>query len=358
LRESVRRHLVADRPVGVFLSGGVDSTAIVASAAGEGSVRTFTVSFPDVPGDESGAAAAVAARYSTQHSTVPVTGAEVAEALPELISAMDRPTADGVNTWIVSKAARQDGLVVALSGVGGDELFGGYPSFEQVPRLARLRVGVVPEALRSTVAARVGRYSPGGRTGRIIDASGGYIAAYAAVRGHFSTSELRAAGLPGKFASRIRGDRNDLPAGDRVTLLELTNYMDEQLLVDTDQMSMAHSLEVRVPLLDDLLVRVVLGLPASVRLRGGKALLAEAAGIPMAPKRPFALPFETWLRGPLRAHVREGLLSSTLPLSREIPAPFRRRLWDTFEAGRTHWSRPWSVVVLRLWAEARGAAVG
>jgi asparagine synthase (glutamine-hydrolysing) len=118
-------------------------------------------------------------------------------------------------------------------------------------------------------------------------------------------------------------------------------------------MSMAHSLEIRVPLLDDSMVNVALTLPASVRTKPGKALLSEAANIqkPNA-KRPFALPFEAWMRGPLRDAVREGLLSSELPFNEAVPPEFRERLWHSFEAGRTHWSRPWAVAVLRLWPAA------
>jgi asparagine synthase (glutamine-hydrolysing) len=138
-------------------------------------------------------------------------------------------------------------------------------------------------------------------------------------------------------------------------LLEMAHYLPNQLLRDTDQMSMSHSLEIRVPLLDDSLVKVALAMPASVRTRSGKALLAEAANIErLNVKRPFALPFEKWMRGPLKETVREGLLSSELPFSDLVAVDFRQRLWDAFESGRTHWSRPWAVAVLRLWPAANG----
>ena len=117
---------------------------------------------------------------------------------------------------------------------------------------------------------------------------------------------------------------------------------------------MAHSLEVRVPLLDDSMVRVALALPSEVRNERGKALLARAARLEAAPKRPFALPFDEWMRGPLREHVRSGLLSEELPFSDLIPAALRRRLWDSFEQRRVHWSRLWAVTVLRTWPQANG----
>jgi asparagine synthase (glutamine-hydrolysing) len=358
LRDVVRRHLVADRPAGVFLSGGVDSTAVVASAVGDGEVRTFTVAFPDAPDDESAQAAEIAARYGATHEQVPVTGPDVASVVSDVVESMDRPTADGVNSWLVSRAARQGGLVVALSGLGGDELFGGYPSFKQVPRLTHAAGWLGPVGWRQGLAAQAAQRSPGGRAARVLDAVPGYEGAYAAVRGQFSAVELRSWGMVGRFDRAVRGDGRSAAPGDRVMLLEMANYMPEQLLLDTDQMSMAHSLEVRVPLLDDVLVRVALALPAAVRLRAGKALLAEAANVRLARKRPFALPFDPWLRGPLRAFLREGLLSSSLPMADEIPEAFRRELLAAFDERRTHWSRPWSVAVLRTWAALHGASVG
>jgi len=143
-------------------------------------------------------------------------------------------------------------------------------------------------------------------------------------------------------------------AADRVMLLEATNYLPHQLLRDTDQMSMAHSLEVRVPLLDDSVVRVALALPASVRNAHGKRMLAAAAGGTVIPKRPFELPMDLWMRGPLSGAVREALLSQDLPFAREIPPRFRRHLWRRFLEGRTHWSRPWSIAVIRMWPAANG----
>ncbi|MGI8789702.1 MAG: asparagine synthase-related protein, partial [Actinomycetota bacterium] len=123
LKDSVSRHLVADRPVGVFLSGGVDSSAVASVAAAEGQLRALTVTFPGTGEDEGDAAASIAQHLGAAHEDVPVTGAEVESDLPNIMSAMDQPTADGVNSWIISKAAHDAGLVVALSGLGGDELF-------------------------------------------------------------------------------------------------------------------------------------------------------------------------------------------------------------------------------------------
>jgi asparagine synthase (glutamine-hydrolysing) len=347
----VARHLVSDRPVGVFLSSGVDSGAVatVASRISADPVRAFTVTFPDSRGDEGAEAAAAARRIGAEHHEVPVSGAEVGRDLAAILGSMDQPTSDGVNTWLVCKAARESGLVVALSGLGGDELFGGYSSFELVPMLARVRslVGVVPRRLRYAAARTAARRMPGRRLGRVLSSAPGFSGAYDAVRGLFSPAEI------GWDSPRNGADPSADDPRDVVTLLEATRYMPRQLLRDTDQMSMSHSLEVRVPLLDDEVVRVALSLPAATRTEPGKALLARASGLAgSSPKQPFELPFSRWMAGPLRETVREGLLSDELPFADLVPAGLRRRLWETI--GRTHWSRPWAVAVLRLWPRANG----
>src|SRR4051812_18389701 len=154
LDDAVARHLVADREVGLFLSGGVDSTAIANVAARAGALRSLTVTFPGVGNDEGAEAARTAASLGLRHDAVPVTGDELAANLTAIAGAMDQPTADGVNSWVVSRAAHDAGLVVALSGVGGDELFGGYPSFQQVPRVATAAFALraVPFPLRRALA--------------------------------------------------------------------------------------------------------------------------------------------------------------------------------------------------------------
>lgn len=357
LADSVARHLVADRPVGLFLSAGTDSRSVLRFAAERGEVRSLTVSFPEEEGDESELAAKYASEVHAKHESIPVTGADVANWLPQILGSMDQPTSDGVNTWLVCKAAKEAGLVVVLSGLGGDELFGGYPSFEVVPRVATIQkiLRAVPNSIRMAAAERMSAFAPGNRTSRMLTNIGGYAGAYQAVRGFFAP--IRAFGDPGVAAlfpeNTSNGKRRD--PTDQVMLLELMNYLPRQLLRDTDTMSMAHSLEVRVPLLDDILVRAALSMPAHVRNEKGKALLLKAAGLESSgPKRGFTLPFEGWLRGPLRETVREGLMSEKLPFCDLIGPDFRKRVWDSFEAGRTHWSRPWSIAVLRLWPQANG----
>ncbi|MHB8589527.1 MAG: asparagine synthase (glutamine-hydrolyzing) [Candidatus Dormibacteraceae bacterium] len=353
LADSISRHLIADRPLGAFLSGGIDSGAVVTLAARAGAVRALTVTFPDAD-DEGDAASELATKVGAQHDRVPVTGAEVAAAMPDILAAMDQPTSDGVNTWIVCRATKQAGLVVALSGLGGDELFGGYPSSRLVPRLARIKslLAPIPVGLRTRAASLAGDRTPGSRLARALASPAGYAGAYQAVRSLLPSNQTSPNGMDHQL--RIALGRS-VHAQDRVMLLEMAHYLPNQLLRDTDQMSMSHSLEIRVPLLDDTLVKVALALPAAVRTQPGKALLAQAANLERPNvKRPFALPFEQWMRGPLKETVREGLLSSALPFDDLVPVDFRERLWRAFEAGSTHWSRPWAVAVLRLWPAANG----
>jgi asparagine synthase (glutamine-hydrolysing) len=352
LADSVDRHLVADRAVGVFLSSGIDSGAVATLAARASKLRTLTVTFPDAAGDDDRAGARrLAEQLGTSHEEVPILGRDLASGLPAVLSSMDQPTSDGVNTWLVSRAAAEAGLVVVLSGLGGDELFGGYPTFRLVPRAERARnaLSIIPSSWRLAAAHRYALSHPGAPVTRLLTARRGPAAAYGAVRGLLGPADA-------DLSDSALSDVTDvIDARDRVTLLELTNYLPNQLLRDTDQMSMAHSLEARVPLLDDLVVRVALSIPASLRTQAGKAMLGRAARYDAAaPKRPFALPFDGWLRGPLHAFIRDGLLSETLPFNDVVPRPLRERLWYRFEARAAHWSRPWAVSVLRNWPAANG----
>ena len=364
LEDSVQRHLVADRPVGVFLSGGVDSAAVASLARRSNErVSAFTLTFREDrhEGDE---AASAALHLGMEHLQVQVEGSSLAADLPSVIGAMDQPTSDGVNTWLVCRAAREAGLVVALSGLGGDEMFHGYPSFRLGPRLAPW-LRRTPQALASWPRG-VGRWT--GRTttrlSRIAD--GAFEAtpiegAYRAIRSLMPIAFLRrlAGGDLLEAAEAFRlpaGPLDEADPGRSIALLEARHYMRCQLLRDTDQMGMAHSMEVRVPLIDDRVTELALGLPtAVVEADGQKSLLTRALGdiLPPGtagrPKRGFTLPFEAWLRGPLSPFLTEALASEELPLARTFRRPVRLQLLEAFRAGRVHWSGPWAVAVLRAW---------
>jgi asparagine synthase (glutamine-hydrolysing) len=351
---------MADREVGLFLSGGVDSRALAAASEG-GGLRSFTVTFSESARDEGALAREQALRFGLRHDEVPVSGSELAAEIDGVARAMDQPTSDGVNSWIVSRAASQAGLVVALSGLGGDELFGGYPTFATVPRVAKSlgALAVVPRRARRGISASAALRYPGGRLSRLMASANGMGAAYRAVRSLFSPQDLDRLGASQWLGA---GDVDILftpaepPHGDvadRIAFLEMTGYMRNQLLRDTDQMSMAHSVEVRVPLLDDRVVDTALAIPARIRNKPRKELLQRAAGITTTdPKRGFTLPFDRWMRGPLHDWTQEAVVSDRLPFDWLFERSGRERLWSAFEDGRVHWSRPWAIAILRAWADA------
>ncbi len=356
LHDSVERHLVAERPTGLFLSSGTDSQAVARIAVAHQPVQALTVTFPEADDlDEGGQAGELAAALGIRHVSVPMTAQGLGPLLPDVLAGMDQPTVDGVNSWVVCRAAREAGYVVALSGMGGDELFGGYPSFRSAPRVNRLTAALatLPAGARRGLAAGAARRAPGGRVGKVLGAPAGLGGAYGAVRRLFSDADLTAFGLPESPALPPASLPTD--GGDAVSSLELGCYLAWQLLPDTDSVSMAHSLEVRVPLLDDEVVRVALAIPSGVRLAPGKSLLAAAAGITTIPeKRGFTMPFDQWLRGPLRSIVEDAVCSDAMPFADLLDGSRRRALWSAFLAGRVHWSRPWALAVLRLWPAANG----
>jgi asparagine synthase (glutamine-hydrolysing) len=286
-----------------------------------------------VGGDESVAAEDVARRLGVDHHEIPYSGTDLIDVLPKAIESMDVPTSDGLNTWIVCSAARSAGFVVVLSGLGADELFGGYPTFRQVPRVARASeaIALIPEGLRVRLSRRATHSRPGGRMVRMLSSERGLPGAYACVRSLFSPQELTQHGVSLPFGPYVAAGAVSQDRTDTVGWLELENYLPDQLLRDA------------------------LAIPARARLGilGSKQVLRETVHFPSHPKRPFTLPFDTWMAGVMKPWIRESLLSDALPLSDELPAKFRTDLLTAFDEGRTHWSRPWAVAILRRWIEAQ-----
>jgi asparagine synthase (glutamine-hydrolysing) len=354
LERAVEEHLLADVPVASFLSGGIDSSAITALAAQKigAKLQTFAVGFDIEEFDESPIAEEVAKRYGTEHYPIRLTEEEVLHSVTEAVEKFDLPSLDAINTYIVSRAVARRGVKVALSGLGGDELFGGYSSFRDVPRLQL--VALLPRAARGVL----GRAMAFGN--RLADLprtrEAGEIARW---RRRLVTDEtLTAAGLPiaaGSFECPVQ-----LPDDfARTSWAELTGYMRRMLLRDSDQMSMAVSLELRVPFLDHDLVEYVLGLPGAVKRQGSrpKGLLIEACrdllppSVYDRPKRGFTLPMEHWMVGPLAAFVEEGLRET---ITRDLlPERFVRGQEQAFRTGRTYWTRVWSISVLGHFAKRR-----
>jgi len=375
LEDTVRSHLIADVPLGLFLSSGLDSTALAVLASREQKgLHTFTVLFPEQDFSEAKLARRTAERLGARHEELLLGGEEMLARLEEAVAALDQPTMNGINTYFVSWAARRVGLKVALSGLGGDEVFGGYSTFRTTPRAHRLAaVGRrVPRAVRSATASAVVKVSPGRRN---ADAARKLAALwrdsdalphpYFFTRALFTPQQSSAllnpavpgADLPWRAwlaETARRAERLDSFTG--VSYLEMRSYLVNTLLRDTDAVSMSHSLEVRVPLLDHRLVEFVAQLPESVKRRGmPKALLVEALGdllpheVVRQPKRTFLFPWERWLRGALRAQVAAGLADLTPALQPILNAEAVRAVWRDFLLGRTSWSRPWSLYVLNDW---------
>ena len=347
IENAVEEHLLSDVPVASFLSGGIDSSIVTALAAQrlEKKLQTFSVGFDISQFDETTIAEEVARRYRTDHHRIQLSEDEVMQSVTEAVEKLDLPSVDAINTYIVSRAVAKHGVKVALSGLGGDELFGGYASFRDVPRLKLL--ANLPRGLRR-IFGGIGNL--GERMADLpSDASVGELARWR--RRFFTDSMLDRAGLPTE--SMPLDCPVELPDDmARISWAELTGYMRRMLLRDADQMSMAVSLELRVPFLDHELVEYVLGLPAAEKKRyaGAKGLLVEACrdllppSVYQRPKSGFVLPMRTWMLGPLAGFVTEGLREI---LSRQfLPRAFVDDLLARFRTGRLHWTRLWSIVVL------------
>ena len=386
LAESVALHLVSDVPVGAFLSGGIDSSALVALVREAGQTpRTFNVRFTERAYDENAYARHVAERFQTEHTEIHLTEAALLEQLPVALAQMDQPTGDGINTYVVARAVRATGIKVALSGLGGDEFFAGYPSFKRVPRALKYlrRWRGAPQSLRRLAAGAVltlGNSSiRATKTAALLGGDGTLAAVFPLTRQVLSPAQRHAlleetwwqcvAETPDPYVELLAEKYKPATEVELLSLIsyaEGRTYMHDVLLRDTDQMSMAHALEVRVPFLDHQLVEYLMGLPDAHKVSNGtpKRLLVESlAGllpdeIVHRPKRGFTLPFEPWMRGGLRSFCAERLSPDRIG-SRGLFRPERvRDLWQTFLAGdaRVSWSRLWVLVVLEDWLERNDLA--
>ncbi|MBB4070253.1 asparagine synthase (glutamine-hydrolyzing) [Salinibacter ruber] len=317
LLDTVRHHLVADVDVGLFLSAGLDSATLAALATEmTDRLRTVTLGFEEFRGmhqNEVPGAERLAERYDTDHQTVWVTKSDFAEAHDDFLQAMDQPTIDGANSYFVSRAAREAGLKVALSGLGGDELFGGYPSFSQIPRLVSA-VGAVPGAatlgkgLRA-VAAPVVEQMTSPKYAGLLEYGTDYAGGYLLRRGLYMPWELPDVLDPDLVQAgwerlqplaRLRETTTGIENEHlRVTALESSWYMRNQLLRDTDWASMAHSLEVRTPLVDRTLLGRVAPLVARHGLTKGDMARVPEMSLPEdlldRPKSGFTVPVREWL---------------------------------------------------------------
>jgi len=348
LSDSVAHHLVSDVPVGGFLSAGVDSGALLGLMrdAGQQDIQTVTIAFEEFRGrndDEAPLAAKVAAQYGTCHTTRVVTEAEFWNDLPRILDAMDQPTIDGINTWFASKAAVELGLKVAVSGLGGDELFGGYSSFSEIPTWVG-RFGIASNIpglgrlARRFLSRCCGPLGIHPKAAGLIELGGDYASAYFLKRGLFMPWELE--GLMNESNVRealgrlnpVRLIRSACTPEPRtlfakIATLESAFYMRNQLLRDTDWASMAHGLEVRVPLVDHVLLTRLAPILVRHEAARDKNALAMSPSQPLVQdatsraKTGFSTPIATWLAKTKAASGKQG--------SRAV-------------AHTAHWSRRWA----------------
>ncbi len=374
LQDAVAVRLVSDVPLGAFLSGGLDSSSVVAlmRQATNGPLRTCSMIFAEADYSEAPYARAVANAVRAEHFERVVTAQDMLVEFDHILAALDQPSVDGVNTYFVSQTARQAGLTVALSGLGGDELFGGYPNtFVQAPQMYRaLRLMQAIPGGAAIARAAINLLPDWQRWARTADAltrPASRASAYLTRRGLFAPSEVQALLQPNLWAeatTRFDPIRHIAAQADSLqatvsdflwtSRAELATYTQHQLLRDTDAMSMTHSLEVREPLLDVRLVEQVLRLPDRIKLKRGdnpKSLLVEAVGdlLPSLvrkrrDKMGFTFPFDAWLRGPLQARTHEAL--QAVQERDWLQAGAVERVWQDFLAGRVHWSQPWALAAL------------
>lgn len=354
LEVSVREHLLADVPVASFLSGGIDSSIVTALAAKyyPGTLKTFSLGFTQESFDETAIAKKVADKWSTEHTRIELEPSDVCRWVEESVASMDLPSVDAINTYIISKAVRLHSVKVALSGLGGDEIFGGYPSFKDARYLKLLSL------LPAFIGENIGKFND--KFAKVANIAGQRVSLQTAAlarRIMIGDRDLELLGLPtpdfsehGQFFVDEFGE---------ISWAELRGYMQNLLLRDTDQMSMAVSLETRVPFLDHELVELCLSLSEKAKrpTQETKSLLLEACRDLLVPevyqrqKQGFALPMDYWLRNELQSFSIEGLLI----VSKHFPEfeQFLKKIHAEFINKNLSWPRLWLWVVLGHWLAKR-----
>ena len=373
LLRSIERRMISDVRLGAFLSGGIDSSSVVAlmSEVSDQPVDTFSVTFGEKEFDESRYSDIIARRFNTRHTVVKLSPEDFLDELPNALSAVDSPTGDGFNTYVVSKATKRAGITVALSGLGGDELFAGYPYFLNWLRTQNGVLPKIPRLLRRPLAAALSTTGQS-KHQRIADILGAehldladvypvfrQVMSRRAAHGYYTNGN----GKPTiqTLLDEKRDEVARFPLLSQITIAELLGYTQNVLLKDTDQFSMASALEVREPFFDYLLVEYVLRVPDSIKYpKFPKSLLVESIA-PLLPdeivhreKKGFTLPWEHWMRNELSdlCRVRLDRLGERGLFD---PGQLKAK-WEAFAAGQkgVRWSELWHLVVLSDWLEKNG----
>jgi asparagine synthase (glutamine-hydrolysing) len=373
LDDSIRAHVLADVPVGAFLSGGLDSAVVAGlmTRATGSRLRTFSIGFDETAYSEAAAARETAGHLGTDHSTLVLRGRDVANDLDAILATLDQPTGDGINTYYVSRLARAGGVTVALSGLGGDELFGGYPSFRDLPRLNRWLPAwrALPASLQRKIVGLLNRGDTRQRKLADFLTHARHLVELGALqRRVFSDSTRRSLLTPETQAvadraspfhpqlSHLGPELERAGAFETTSAWELRTYMADVLLRDSDVMSMRHSLELRVPFVDRPFIEWLWAQPAEFKFdrRRPKAVLAEATQdvlppvLARRPKRGFTLPFAVWMKQDLRPFLDETFAERSVGRSGLFDSAAVQQLWRGFLAQNDtrEWSRVWSLAML------------
>ena len=385
LEEGLRLHLSSDVPLAVLLSGGVDLSVVanLAQRAAKSPIHTFTLAFEEQELNEGPIAKQVAAAIGTEHHEVMLTEAGFAGNLEAALDSLDQPTFDGLNAYYISRAIRAAGFTVALSGTGGDELFGGYTSYRDLPVLHgwSRRAACVPRSLQTAAASLAtwplrnsgGAMPPQTRWAKLPDMVRHgddllrlYQLAYALFLPGFQQellapefAEASADGLPLAMRERITAESRDRSPLSAISVMEQRLFLGERLLRDNDVASMAASLEQRVPLVDQLLFESVDRLPDAARYQplGQKSMLRRIGlrGLDPAlfdrPKSGFVMPFDRWIRNGLKKEMDQTMRDPQAIAPVGLDPVAVERLWRAFIDGARgmYWSRVWSVYVLIRW---------
>jgi asparagine synthase (glutamine-hydrolysing) len=373
LHQSIERRLVSDVPVGAFLSGGIDSSAVVAlmAQASAQPVDTFSIVFEEARYDESQWSELIARKYNTRHHPILLKPRDFLDALPHALASMDHPSGDGINSYVVSQVTRTQGIKVALSGLGGDELFAGYPIFTQLPAIRQSGLFLLPLPLRKLLAAAYG----GIQKGRAAEKKKALLAiprpsieeVYKVFRTIYSWEDAcQIIHRPSPIVHPLEPIlahkaeiRQRLPLLSQISGLEINSYTQSVLLRDADQMSMAHALEVRVPFFDHDLIEFVMGIPDQYKQPAyPKQLLVESLGdllphdLVHRKKMGFVFPWEQWLRNDLRTFCAEKIDAFSRRSFIARPEQLQR-VWREFQAGKGpwQWTHVWLPVVLEDWLQ-------
>jgi asparagine synthase (glutamine-hydrolysing) len=360
LIDSIKYHFVSDVPVGIFFSGGIDSSSIVALArqTQQNQLRTYSIAFEEEHCDEGKIARETARYWGAEHVELTVNNSGAKALFTHFLEALDQPSIDGFNTYCVAQLAKNNGTKVVLSGLGGDELFGGYPSFREVPQMVRW--GKRLQALKPIsvgIGMGLDRWAtsiPLKRLGCFLQQAPTTKTAYRSFRGVFTHSEIRAIArqyfpyLPEKFslqpfmggqiiAASAKQIPDNLPSvEDEVSFLEISQYMRNQLLRDSDVMSMAWGLELRVPFVDSVFLETLASIPSNLRLAPGKQLLIKAvpelpSKVVNRPKQGFVFPFQHWIEREWRDYFPTVYPPKNISIKT--------------------WYRRWSLAILKYWWE-------